>query len=227
MNYASTANRPNPVAAMGALGVPLGMGLLLITGLAIQDRIPIPIPNPTSIFVPTEPLDPPPPPPTPDADPVTQTTTPRSEPITLPPPPSGPITIPTGTSGPLVFDWPEVGTGAGTVPVGPTALPDPVPSFDPVAATPRGNPGEWITTSDYRSTWINRGYEGVASFALNIDERGRVTDCSITRSTGHSALDQATCRLLERRARFEPARNASGAVTAGSYSSSVNWTIPE
>ena len=68
---------------------------------------------------------------------------------------------------------------------------------------------------------------GVASFALTIDSRGKVSDCTITRSTGHSALDQATCTLIERRAKFDPAKDSYGNPIAGTYRNSVNWKIPE
>ncbi|MGB7419034.1 MAG: energy transducer TonB, partial [Erythrobacter sp.] len=83
-----------------------------------------------------------------------------------------------------------------------------------------------ITDSDYRPSWINRNYSGRAGFTLTIDRNGKVDTCRITRSTGHSALDEATCRLLERRATFEPAKDGSGKKVAGTFSSSVNWRIP-
>jgi len=54
-----------------------------------------------------------------------------------------------------------------------------------------------------------------------------VSDCTITGSTGHGELDRATCRLVQGRALFNPAKGSDGEVTAGSYSSSVNWSIPE
>ena len=43
-----------------------------------------------------------------------------------------------------------------------------------------------------------------------------MTDCSVTSSSGSSALDQATCRILRSRARFTPARDSSGNPTTGS-----------
>ena len=35
MNYAAQANRPNPAAALGALGMPTAFGALLVFGLAV------------------------------------------------------------------------------------------------------------------------------------------------------------------------------------------------
>jgi len=230
MSYTTTANRPNPLAILGALGVPGAFGLILVLGLAITVVAPKPdegldgyqvLPVEIDPIVEPEII--------PDVEPVTQSAT--QDPMILPPPPrpdtgfefseSATTTISTL---PVIGD--DFGVGIEPVdfgdigPVGP-------PAADPIAATPRGNASGWITDSDYRTVWINREYSGVAAFELSINARGRVTNCSITSSTGHSVLDQATCRLLERRARFNPAKDAGGNAVAGTFASSVNWQIPE
>ncbi|MCL4674383.1 MAG: energy transducer TonB, partial [Sphingomonadaceae bacterium] len=84
-----------------------------------------------------------------------------------------------------------------------------------------------ITESDYKTSWINRGWAGSAGFRLQVGANGRVEGCQITRSTGHTALDEATCALVTKRARFDPARNGNGDKVSGSYTSSVLWQIPE
>ena len=227
MNYASTARRANPAAAMGALGVPAAFGALLIFGLAVAPALPTPDTGLTGVFVPTDPIVEPPAPPDPVNDPVVQkkVNTPASKPVAPPPMPTGPIEISLGNSGPITLADP--GNGLGLDALGPIDI-APMPSgLEPVAAAPRGDPGGWISDRDYRTSWVNRGYEGQAGFALTIDARGRISDCTITRSTGYDALDQATCRLLQRRARFEPARDSSGNAIAGRYTSTVNWTIPQ
>lgn len=225
MSYANTANRPNPVAALGALGVPAAFGAILIVGLAVKAVVDEPGNDIVGIFVPVEPVEPPPQPtPQPQTEP---NTTQVSDPVTTNTPPTRPETpyiFTGGATGPVT---PLPGPGDISGPLEPLSIPTPLPTFDPVSASPRGNPGGWITNDDYRSSWINRGYSGIASFTLMIDAGGRVTGCSITGSTGHSALDEATCRLLERRARFTPAKDSSGNAVSGSYRSSVRWTIPE
>lgn len=226
MNYATTANRPNPLAVVGALGVPATVGAILVAGLAVKIVITPPVPNPAATDVPDVVITPEIIEPekivetNPQTNPITQTEPLRPAPapdpvITL----TGPGTLPTG--GTLSEDW---GTGLGTIEV-PT-VPTP-PSFDPVAASPRGNPGNWISTSDYRTSWIRRGYEGNARFSLEISASGKVTNCTVTGSTGHAALDRATCQLISSRAVFTPAKDASGAKVTGTYSSVVTWRIPE
>lgn len=115
-------------------------------------------------------------------------------------------------------------------PAGPVIVPSPGPApkpiADAIAAKARNNPGEWITEADYKSSWINRGWAGNAGFRLQVGANGRVEGCQITRSTGHTALDEATCALVTKRARFDPARNGDGDKVSGSYASSVRWQIP-
>ena len=103
----------------------------------------------------------------------------------------------------------------------------PVATFDPISAKPRNNPGEWLRDRDYKPSWVRRDLAGVAGFRLDIAASGKVTGCRVTRSTGHKELDEATCALIQSRARFEPARGKNGEPVAGSFSSSVRWVLPE
>jgi protein TonB len=113
-------------------------------------------------------------------------------------------------------------------PIAPKPAPsvEPGPRFDPVAAMPRGKPGNWVTSNDYPTRDIREGNEGMALFRLGIGADGRATSCEITRSSGHQGLDSATCALLRERARFDPARDGSGQRVSGSYSGRITWVIP-
>ncbi|HET8612402.1 MAG TPA: TonB family protein, partial [Sphingomonas sp.] len=94
-------------------------------------------------------------------------------------------------------------------------------------AQPKQSPSEWLTTDDYPPSALRAGEEGRTGFTLSIGADGRVTACSVTRSSGSEALDNAACRIITRRARFTPARDAEGRPTAGSYANSVSWRLPE
>ncbi|MEO1047282.1 MAG: TonB family protein [Pseudomonadota bacterium] len=225
MNYVTQNRAPNTGAMLGALAIPAGVGAALAVGLAVTVVVTKPAENPEEYDV-TVDLPPPPPKPEapqPDAK-VLETTAP--DPVA----PKTPLTIPTvpvittvtvGNLGDDLISLP-LPSGSGPI-VGPPIAPA-LP--DPIRATPQGDPASWILESDYRSRWIREGLSGTASFTLEIDTRGRVSDCTITRSTGHAVLDGATCRLLSRRARFNPARDAQGDKVAGRYVSSVAWQIP-
>jgi protein TonB len=63
-------------------------------------------------------------------------------------------------------------------------------------------------------------------FRQEIAADGKVQNCTITGSSGYPELDKATCDLITRRARFEAAKDETGARTSGSYTSSVRWELP-
>ena len=236
MNYVAQARKPSPAALLGAIGVPAAFGALLVVGLAVTVVIEPKEPNLKGVTVTPKPV--PPPPPKPDA---TQASTPERTTTTtyIPPeiptrfndaPPSqrpsstpsnGDTFAPTGPINSNAGNGTEIGGG-----FAPT-VPDILPTFDPVAASPANSPSRWVTNSDYRSSWVRREMQGSASFSLQVSASGRVTGCTITGSTGHTALDTATCRLITKRARFEPARDSNGAKVAGTYRNTVTWRLPE
>ncbi len=229
MNYVAQSRSPNPAAMLGALGVPGAFGALLVIGLAVTVTNTGKDEDIITWDVPVDPPDLPPPPPKPDnpapANPATPTT-PVEQVVIVP---DAPIDL--GPALPIeVGTLPPIDTGlipgpVGTGRTGTTPPPPPLP--DPITASPRNAPGGWITDSDYKSRWIREGREGRARFRLEISASGRVSNCEILGSTGHTVLDLATCRLITRRARFDPARDSTGAKVPGTFSSSVNWQIPE
>lgn len=226
----STADRSKSIA--GVAMVHAGAAGLLVIGLATE-VVPTPEDDPLEW---TKIKPDPTPTPTPTA---TQRKKPDEKTIDRPfvvpdPPIDVPIDPPdlgktTTGSGPTTNTGPDLtGTigGTGSDPfVLPT--PTPLPTFDPISALPKNAPSSWIRDRDYRSTWIRRELQGTASFQLGIGANGKVSDCRVTRSTGHSALDDATCKLISKRARFNPARNAQGEAISGTYSSSIQWILPD
>lgn len=106
------------------------------------------------------------------------------------------------------------------------APPAPKPSMAS-PAKPRGNPGLWVTNDDYPSSAIREGVQGTTGFRLDVGPDGKVTNCSVTSSSGSGVLDDTACRLLTRRARFTPAKDAAGNGLPSSYTSRVKWQIPE
>lgn len=75
-----------------------------------------------------------------------------------------------------------------------------------------------ITNRDYPdevSRFWPRG--GAVFVAVRVLPNGRATDCKINRSIGIPAIDQWTCKLVEERAVFRPATDASGMPVAAWY----------
>jgi len=109
----------------------------------------------------------------------------------------------------------------------PTQAQCPPQGVEPKSATPRNDRNRWVTTNDYPSSSLRREEEGVTSVRLTVGANGRVSNCSVTSSSGHSRLDDTTCRYMQRRARFNAATDRQGNATTGSYDMSVRWEIPE
>lgn len=93
------------------------------------------------------------------------------------------------------------------------------------AATPIGNPASWFPADAYPPEAKAKGIEGRTAFSLDVDDKGRVTGCNITSSSGSPLLDSTTCMLLVTNARFKPAENAQGRDVAGTWSSAMVWKL--
>ncbi|MGK6321545.1 energy transducer TonB [Sphingomonas sp. DT-51] len=113
---------------------------------------------------------------------------------------------------------------AGTGAVEITAPPAPVNKAVGVRA--RGDRTQWISTDDYPPSSIRAGEQGVVAIAVQVDATGKVSGCSVTASSGYGALDQATCRLYQRRGRFTAALDAAGTPTAATFTDRVHWVLP-
>lgn len=91
-----------------------------------------------------------------------------------------------------------------------------------IASGPRHLSGALTRKDIPRSVWRagNRG-NVVAHFTVGAD--GRASDCRIRQTSGHPDLDAITCRLIERRFRFEPARDRQGRAVARPYGWLQEW----
>lgn len=153
-----------------------------------------------------------------------------------PPPPDQPSSPPI-TAVPAVIPMPS----PMPVPPTPPALPAP-PTFRPEPPAPvppappprrvvppqraRANLNSYFSTDDYPAGALRNNEQGTTGFSLTIGTSGRVDACSVTSSSGSSALDQATCRILRSRARYTPARDEDGNPTTGHDSGRVTWRLP-
>jgi periplasmic protein TonB len=225
MSYVNRTQDPRrkATAITGVVLVHAALGYVLVTGLQYTGIIAKPELKPI-IDIPVEPTPTPTPLPTDEIVPEAATT----PEFVAPTPPmdlSPPAPVP-----PRQFDPADV--------PGPTVLPIPTPSyfepprpqppaFAPKRAAPRGDTSRWVTPDDYPSRELRDGVEGTTHFRVVVGTDGRVATCEVTGSSGNERLDAATCRNIERRARFEPATDGNGQKVVGTYTNSVRWRIPD
>jgi TonB family protein len=94
-------------------------------------------------------------------------------------------------------------------------------SATPVSQAP------WITDQDYPQSAKERREEGLVRFTVLIGPDGRKEECVITRSSGFADLDQRTCELIQKRARFKPAHDETGQLAFGTYRGAIPWILPD
>jgi len=197
----------------------LAVGYALVTGLAYS-AIKKAVERVTTVDIEEpEPEEEPPPP--------------EEIPETQPPPPvAPPPPISIAPSPPPIQTQPTIPPPAPLAvrvpPPAPVAPPPPPPPrVQPKVASPKGQPGNWANSNDYPSRALREEKEGVTRFSVQVDASGRVSNCSVTGSSGTPELDSTTCSLITRRGRFNPATDGNGNPTGGSWSSSVRWQIPK
>lgn len=220
MSYAQrkemSSNRTVAIIIVALLHVALGYAL--ITGLAYnvikkaaEDLKTFDVEEP-----PPPPEEPPPPPenvpetpPPPEiAAPPPLVRTPMQSTMTAPPPPPNPPP-PTPVYRPA--------------PPAPPAPPPPPRRIEPKSAV--GSLQGLIREDDYPASAIENEEQGTVAVSLSIGTNGRVSGCSVTRSSGSRTLDSTTCRVLTSRARFTPAQDSSGNPTTGSFSQRITWRL--
>lgn len=71
-------------------------------------------------------------------------------------------------------------------------------------------PRPLISSNDYPGEAVRRRWEGDVVADLTISPAGRVSTCRIVKSSGHSILDDTTCKIMLERAVFLPAADKDG-----------------
>lgn len=196
----------------------IGVGYAFITGLAYQ--VTKKLAKDLNVI---DIQDKPPPPPEEPPPPPKEQPKVEVPPIVAPPP----LVRPPVVQAPILRTVPTAPPVVRAPPAPTIAPPAPPKPSQAVGAKPRGNPGEWVTNDDYPPSALRAEAQGRTSFKLDIDGGGKVTNCTVTSSSGNSDLDATACRLLPRRARFSPAKDAAGNGLPSSYSSSISWQIPK
>ena len=228
MAYADQEMSGNRIVALIIVAlIHVALGYALITGLAYS-AIEQVVERVTTVDVeePPPPEEEPPPP----EEPQPETSPP---PIVAPPPPIN-VSVsppPVRTQTQIPPPSPPTRVIPPRAPVAPPAPPPAPPPPPPPPSQARG------ATPDGQSRWARRiqdnypsrarreEIEGTVGMRLNIDASGRVSGCSVTRSSGSSILDDAACRDMQRYARFNAALDDAGNPTSDSSSYSFRYQL--
>jgi protein TonB len=197
--------------------IQFGLGYAIVTGLAynvikktVQDLKTFDVEE-----QPPPPEEPPPPPKDMPKVPPPPTIPPPLVRMESPPPPIQVVESPAPPVIPPVIQAPP-------------PPPAPPPPRKVQSASARGDVRSIFSTDDYPASALASGAQGTAQAQLTIGPDGRVQGCNLVRSTGNGALDQATCNILRRRAKFTPARDSNGQATTDTYTTPpIRWEIPE
>lgn len=140
-----------------------------------------------------------------------------------PSPPEPPIPLARPTPAEPSID-PGSGSGSGSgASVGPGSGQGGTGSGGGGAVTPPVRIAGELTDADYRRTRPPEGAAGTVVVSYRIRADGTVDRCTVLRSSNYAVLDEATCRLIERRFRFDPARNATGRAIDWEVRTDYTW----
>ncbi|MEO5611815.1 MAG: energy transducer TonB [Sphingomicrobium sp.] len=81
-----------------------------------------------------------------------------------------------------------------------------------------------IRQSDYPQSALRAGIGGRVEFRFTVGVTGRVTACTVTRSSGDAGLDALTCRLIMQRFHYRPSTDAAGRPIAAEVEGDQIWS---
>jgi protein TonB len=101
-------------------------------------------------------------------------------------------------------------------------------TYGPAAPAPRDRPAllGWLKQSDYPAESLAAREQGEITASFDVTETGRIENCRVIRSSGHLRLDDATCPIIEERARYRPAADAKGVPVRSSDVRAWRWILP-
>lgn len=94
------------------------------------------------------------------------------------------------------------------------------------AAALKSNPMSLFSVNDYPSSAMSRKEQGISAVRLVVGIDGRPRNCGVVESSGSRALDEKTCDIHLTRARYEPARTATGEAVPSIVFQRMRWEMP-
>jgi protein TonB len=96
-----------------------------------------------------------------------------------------------------------------------------------LGSAPPTPPKAIFSRDDYPPEAVRHHWQGKVVADLTISAEGSVTACHIVKSSGYQVLDDATCDLLRRRAKFKSATDPNvKPVESRVQTPPVEWRLP-
>ena len=86
-------------------------------------------------------------------------------------------------------------------------------------------PQTWLRVEDLPLEEVGSGEARLVAFRVTVRPDGTLQDCAIEVTSGRPKLDELTCRIMRRRARFKPAVGVSGQPIHAVHRSSSVWAV--
>lgn len=99
----------------------------------------------------------------------------------------------------------------------------PTPPSSPLRVL--GSEAAWVSIDDYPAAARAAGEQGAVTLRLTVGIDGRASGCEVIASSGSAALDETSCTLAQRRARFTPAIGADGKPASGTIERRLRWSL--
>jgi protein TonB len=243
---ATAERQKNLDRAKALVGVALfhaALGYALITGLGYE--VVREISDNLRVFDVPEPVPPPieePPPPQPKAEKAEGEASPpnlvsKASPVVAPPPKIKLKVPPPVVAAPVPKEGndrsagsanvPGPGTGSGGIGNGTGSGGSGTGTGGGIAARAERESGSLSGERDYPRAARKAGVEGSVAVRFTVEPSGRVSGCTVIRSSANAELDTTTCRLIEQRFRYRPARDSEGRPVPEVISRTFDWLLPQ
>lgn len=95
----------------------------------------------------------------------------------------------------------------------------------PIVTEPQASVRKFFSTSDYPREALNKDQSGTVGVLLWVETDGRVSTCEVIEPIAALILEQTTCDILKRRARFTPAKDAAGKTIRAPATARIKWQL--
>ncbi len=88
---------------------------------------------------------------------------------------------------------------------------------------PANDPNSWLTDIEYIDTYRNNIVRRIIGIKMDVDATGNAGECVAVLPTSSKFLNKATCKAIEKNARFNPAIGPDGKASAGTFFYRAVW----